>query len=100
MELEDLVHMVIKVERQLKRVGTRQRSFPQTSSAAPWRSNQPKKEEIQSMSKDKIEPKPATITTASEGKSAPTLNRNSEIRCFKCLRPMSTQASYGDPGKW
>ena len=81
-ELEDLVHMAIKVERQLKRVSTRPRPFPQTSSAAPWRSNQPKKEENHSTSKAK--PEPATITTVSQGKSAPTSTRNSEIRCFKC----------------
>ena len=83
-ELEDLVHMAIKVERQLKRGGTRPRPFPQTSSAAPWRSNHPMKEENQSTSKAKPEPKPVTVTTASQGNSAPTSTRNSEIRCFKC----------------
>ena len=36
-ELEDMVHMAIKVERQLKRKGIR--SFQNTGSSAPWRSN-------------------------------------------------------------
>ena len=83
-ELEDLVHMAIKVERQLKIGGTRVRPFTQNSSTAPWRSNCPRKEEKQSTSKAKPEPKPATITTASQDKSTPTSTRNSEIKCFKC----------------
>ena len=83
-ELEDLVHMAIKVEMQLKRGGTRPRPFPQTSSAAPWRTNYPKKDKNQPTSTAKPEPKPASITTTSQGKSAPTSTRNSEIRCFKC----------------
>ena len=37
MELKDMVHMTIKVERQLKRKGTR--SFQNTGSSASWRSN-------------------------------------------------------------
>ena len=83
-ELEDLVHMAIKVERQLKRGGTRPRPAPQTSSAVPWRSSYPKKEESSSTSKAKIEPKIATPNTTSQGKSAPTSSRSSEIKCFKC----------------
>ena len=83
-ELEDLVHMAIKVERQLNRGGVRPRPFPQSSSASPWRSNYPKKEENQSTFKAKPEPKLDTTTTASQGKSAPTSTRSSEIKCFKC----------------
>ena len=41
-ELEDMVHMAIKVERQLKRKGTR--SFQNTGSFASWRSNERKDE--------------------------------------------------------
>ena len=69
-ELEDLVHMAIKVERQLKRGST---------SATPWRSNYPKKEEDQPTSS--FTPKP---TTTPQGKTAPTSSRSSEIKCFKC----------------
>jgi hypothetical protein len=36
-ELEDMVHMAIKVERQLKRKGTR--SFQNPSSSTSWKSN-------------------------------------------------------------
>jgi hypothetical protein len=36
-ELEDMVHMAMKVERQLKRKNTR--SFQNPGSSTPWRSN-------------------------------------------------------------
>jgi hypothetical protein len=36
-ELEDMVHMAMKVERQLKRKNTR--SFQNLGSSTPWRSN-------------------------------------------------------------
>jgi hypothetical protein len=36
-ELEDMVHMAIKVERQLKRKGTQ--SFQNSGSSTSWRSN-------------------------------------------------------------
>ncbi|GFS39345.1 hypothetical protein Acr_00g0062420 [Actinidia rufa] len=83
-ELEDLVHMAIKVERQLKKGGTRPKPVIQTFSSAPWRSNYPKKEESSSTSKAKSEPKNATTNTASQGKPASTLTHSSEIKCFKC----------------
>ena len=41
-ELKDMVHMAIKVERQLKRKGIR--SFQNTGSSTSWRSNGRKKE--------------------------------------------------------
>ena len=43
-ELEDMVHMAIKVERQLKRKGTR--SFQNPSSSASWRPNGRKDEGV------------------------------------------------------
>ncbi|XP_062094556.1 uncharacterized protein LOC133800573 [Humulus lupulus] len=80
-ELEDLVHMAIKVERQLKRGSTssKPRPSPHNSSATPWRSNYPKKEEDQPTSS--FTAKPATTP---QGKTAPTSSRSSEIKCFKC----------------
>ena len=44
-ELEDLVHMAIKVERQLKRGNTRPKPTPQIPNATSWRMSYPKKEE-------------------------------------------------------
>ncbi|PON58606.1 hypothetical protein PanWU01x14_164960 [Parasponia andersonii] len=63
-ELEDLVHMAIKAERQLKRSGIRPRPALQTSSTAPWTPSYPRKEESSSTSKAKSEPKMATPNTA------------------------------------
>ncbi|XP_068657917.1 uncharacterized protein [Aristolochia californica] len=81
-DFEDLVHMAIKVERQLKGGGTQPR--PENSSAAPWRSNYPLKEENPSTIKAKLEPKTVTTTMDFQGKSAPISNHSSEINCFKC----------------
>ncbi|XP_068644704.1 uncharacterized protein [Aristolochia californica] len=83
-ELKDLVHMAIKVERQLQRGGTRPRVVPQSSSRTSWRSNYPKNEETSSTFKAKPEPKTTTTTTASQGKSVPPSTRSSDIKCFKC----------------
>ena len=83
-ELEYLVHIAIKVERQLKRGSTRPKPALQTSSLAPWRSSYSKKEESSSTSKAKFEPKPATTHTAFQGKPASTSTHSSEIKCFKC----------------
>ncbi|XP_068639431.1 uncharacterized protein [Aristolochia californica] len=83
-ELEDLVQMAIKVERKLQRGGTRPRPVPQSSSITSWRSNYPKKEETSSTFKAKPEPKTATTTRTSQGKSVPPSTRSSDIKCFKC----------------
>lgn len=53
-ELEDLVHMVLKVERQQQR---RSNAHSQNSSQPPWKPKYPKKEEIPSTSKGKFEPR-------------------------------------------
>ncbi|XP_057485167.1 uncharacterized protein LOC130771560, partial [Actinidia eriantha] len=83
-ELEDLVHMAIKVERQLKKSGTRLKPVTQTFNPAPWKSSYPKKEESSSNSKAKFEPKNATTNTASQGKPTSNSTHSSEIKCFKC----------------
>ena len=51
-ELEDMVHMAIKMERQLKRKGTR--SFQNPGSSASWRSNGRKDDKV--VFKSKTEP--------------------------------------------
>ena len=81
-ELEDMVHMAIKVERQLKRKGTR--SFQNSSSFASWRSNGRKDEGA--VFKSKTEP-PKMRDKAPifiKGKNEPQ-TRNCGIKCFRCL---------------
>ena len=85
-ELEDMVHMVhmaIKVERQLKRKGTW--SFQNPSSFTSWRSNGRKEEGA--IFKSKTEP-PKRIDEApnvNKGKKE-SQTRNRDIKCFRCLR--------------
>ncbi|XP_060968516.1 uncharacterized protein LOC133036065 [Cannabis sativa] len=82
-ELEDLVHMAIKVERQLKKGSSSSRSRPSTHkpSTTPWRSNYPKKDDQPNSSST---PKPSTTATPPQGKTTQTKSHSSEIRCFKC----------------
>jgi len=85
-ELEDLVHMAMKVERQLKKSSTsaRPRPTPQNPSATPWRPNYPRKDEGNSNPKAKNEQNSTTTSMASQSKIPTTLSRSSEIKCFKC----------------
>ncbi|XP_068639380.1 uncharacterized protein [Aristolochia californica] len=85
-ELDDLGHMAIKVERQLKRGGIRPRPAPHNSSTTPWRSSYPNKEETSSTFMANHEPKIDTTTMDYQGKSAPILTHSNEIKCFKCRR--------------
>ncbi|KAM6556386.1 hypothetical protein CsatB_003405 [Cannabis sativa] len=82
-QLEDLVHMAIKVERQLKKgsLSSKPRPSPHNPNTTPWMSNFPKKEDQPSSSSA---PKPATATTTPQGKIAPLSSCSSEIKCFKC----------------
>ena len=78
-ELEDMVHMAIKVERQLKRKGTR--SFQNPGSSTSWRSNGRKDEGV--VFKTKTEPPKRRV-------EAPNVNKgkneyqtcNLNIKCF------------------
>ena len=74
-ELEDMVHMAVKVERQLKRKGTW--SFQNLGFSALWRSNGRK--DKGAFFKSKTEPPKTRGKTKSQ-----TCNR--DIKCFCCLR--------------
>lgn len=82
MELEDLLHLALKVEKQLKKRGSTNRSFSYTSSfKSNWR-----KDEKASSSKPKIESKKAPKTSNlsnDKGKLDSTINTRN-IKCFKC----------------
>ena len=81
-EFEDMVHMAIKVERQLKRKGTQ--SFQNTDSSASWRSNGRKDEEA--IFKYKTEPpkRRDEAPIVNKGKNE-SQTRNRDIRCFRCF---------------
>ena len=80
MEMEDMVHKAIKVERQLKRRGiTRVAQGPGSS---PWKPNYTKEEKP--TAKPKIEPKQDMTSHTPQGKFDPTTSRTRDIKCFKC----------------
>ena len=81
-ELEDMVHMAIKVERQLKRKGTR--SFQNTGSSASWRSNGRKDKRAVFKSKTKPPKRRDEAPNVNKGKNE-YQTRNCDIKCFRCL---------------
>uniref|UniRef100_A0A2N9FCF4 CCHC-type domain-containing protein n=1 Tax=Fagus sylvatica TaxID=28930 RepID=A0A2N9FCF4_FAGSY len=80
-EIEDMVHMAIKVERQLKRKGTaRYTSVSNTTWKSKWDKNDPAE------AKRKTEPPMGKDEgTSNKPKVESQPSRNRDIKCFKCL---------------
>jgi hypothetical protein len=80
-EIEDMVHMAMKVERQLKRKGTaRYTSVSSTTWKSKWDRNDPAE------AKRKTEPpKSKDEGPSSRPKVESQPSRNRDIKCFKCL---------------
>uniref|UniRef100_A0A2N9JBK9 CCHC-type domain-containing protein n=1 Tax=Fagus sylvatica TaxID=28930 RepID=A0A2N9JBK9_FAGSY len=81
-ELEDMVHMAIKVERQLKRKGTR--SFQNPGSSTSWKSNWRKDEGAVLKSKTEPPKRREEVPIVNKGKTE-SQTRNRDIKCFRCL---------------
>jgi hypothetical protein len=81
-ELEDMVHMAIKVERQLKRKGTR--SFQNSGSSTSWKSNWRKDERAVLKSKTEPPKRREEVPSVNKGKTE-SQTRNRDIKCFRCL---------------
>ncbi|XP_031403186.1 uncharacterized protein LOC116212684, partial [Punica granatum] len=81
-ELEDMVHMAIKIENQFKRRGNTRAS--QSPSTSTWKPNQWKKDEKQSTSMLKTEQKQEATSHVPQGKTDISTSRNRDIKCFKC----------------
>ena len=83
-ELEDMVHMAMKVERQLKRKGSTRHG--QNSSSSSWRSNWGRKEDkVDVKSKPESSKSKDAGSSMEKGKSDSQTSRNRDIKCFKCL---------------
>jgi hypothetical protein len=82
MELEDMVHMAIKVERQLKRKGTW--SFQNPGSSTSWKSNWRKDEGAVLKSKTEPPKRREEVPSVNKGKTE-SQTRNRNIKCFHCL---------------
>uniref|UniRef100_A0A2N9HAP5 Uncharacterized protein n=1 Tax=Fagus sylvatica TaxID=28930 RepID=A0A2N9HAP5_FAGSY len=80
-EIEDMVHMTMKVERQLKRKGTaRYTSVSNTTWKSKWDRNDPAE------AKRKTEPPMGKDEgTSNKPKVESQPSRNRDIKCFKCL---------------
>uniref|UniRef100_A0A2N9EMT7 Reverse transcriptase n=1 Tax=Fagus sylvatica TaxID=28930 RepID=A0A2N9EMT7_FAGSY len=81
-ELEDMVHMAIKVERQLKRKGTR--SFQNSGSSTSWKLNWRKDEGAVLKSKTEPPKRREEVPSVNKGKTE-SQTRNRDIKCFRCL---------------
>ncbi|XP_040966549.1 uncharacterized protein, partial [Gossypium hirsutum] len=84
-EVVDMVHMAIKVERQLKRKGP-SRGFP-TSNPSKWSQGSSKGLANPRGKETTVPPKTnKPIAEMNKGKAPKlTYNRNQDIKCFKCL---------------
>jgi len=78
-ELEDMVHMAIKVEKQLKRKGASRFHYGSTSLQKQiWKKGERAIQKETTKGKEEA-------TSKSKGKSDSQTSRNRDIKCFKCL---------------
>ena len=82
MEIEELVHKAIQVEKQFKSGGRRSRFNERTA----WKPSNPKNEEESMAIPTKPESKPSssTPTTNKRGTIENSSSQNRDIKCFKC----------------
>jgi hypothetical protein len=94
-EVEDMVHMVMKVVRQLKRKGTTRYT---SVFSTPWKPKWDRND--QAVVKGKAEPPKGKDEETSKNKPKVDFqpSRNRDIKCFKCLgsRHIASQC----PNKW
>ena len=83
-EFEDMVHMAIKIENQVKRRGSSNTRFAPGPSSSTWKSNQWRKEEKPPNAKSKTELKQEGTSQGYQGKPDSFTTRNRDIMCFKC----------------
>ena len=80
-EIEDMVHMAIKVERQLKRKGTARYT---SVSSITWKSKWDRSDPAEVKRKTEP-PKGKDEETSNKPKVESQPSRNKDIKCFKCL---------------
>ena len=79
-ELEDMMHMAIKVEQQLKRGNETRAGY--NSSSTFWKSSHAKL--LNKSQTPKLEPKSMTTSHVPQGKTKASTSRNRDIKCFRC----------------
>ncbi|XP_040947385.1 uncharacterized protein [Gossypium hirsutum] len=84
-EVVDMVHVAIKVEKQLKRKGP-SRTFPSTNNFQRWNQGTGKKDFSNRTKDHPLSSKVSKpVGETSKGKEVVMPNRSREIKCFKCL---------------
>ena len=83
-ELEDMVHMAIKIKNQVKRRGNSNTCFALGPSSSTWKSNQWGKEEKPPNAKPKTKLKQEETIQGYQGKPDSFTTRNRDIMFFKC----------------
>ncbi|KAJ9175369.1 hypothetical protein P3X46_013932, partial [Hevea brasiliensis] len=85
-ELEDMVHMAMKVERQLK---SKSKFGGNAGTSSSWKSNWKKEDREKDVSKykknEEKEKKVEKKFVESKGKEVATTTRNRDVKCFRCL---------------
>ncbi|KAL5554487.1 hypothetical protein UlMin_041888 [Ulmus minor] len=84
-ELEDMVHMAIKVEQQLKKKGSTRPGQQANSSSNSWKPNWKKEERPNFKPKPEASKENKVGSTFNQGKSDSQSSRTCDIKCFKCL---------------
>ena len=81
MEMEDLVHKAIQVEKQFKTGGRRSKFGDRPA----WKPPVAKREDKVTLAPTKQENKPSSsVPTSSKGTIENSSSRNRDIKCFKC----------------
>ncbi|XP_016733447.1 uncharacterized protein [Gossypium hirsutum] len=84
-DIVDMVHVAIKVEKQLKRKSS-SRTFPSTNNLQRWNQGTGKKEFSNRTKDHPLSSKVSKpVGETSKGKEVAIPNRSREIKCFKCL---------------
>ena len=83
-ELEDMVHMAIKIENQVKRRGSSNTRSAHGPSSSTWKLNQSRKKEKPPNTKPKTELKQKGTSQGNQGKPDSFTTWNRDIMCFKC----------------
>ena len=81
---EDMIHMAIKIENQVKRRGSSNKQSAPSPSSSTWKLSQCRKEEKPPNTKPKIKQKQEVTSQGNQGKFDFSTSWIHDIKCFKC----------------
>ena len=81
-----MVHMTMKVERQLeRRGGSRFRVATPSGFSSPWKASERNDEESKIQTKSELLKKKEDVSDCGKGKLDSQSSRSSKVKCFKCM---------------